>query len=311
MEYHKPVLLDECLAYLQPKSGGVYFDGTLGGGGHSEAILRACAPDGILVATDKDEDAIAFASERLREFKRRFYPIRADFADACDVLDKLGFEKLDGAILDLGVSSFQLDNFDRGFSYRAEDSRLDMRMDNRQEFSAYNVVNEYDEKRLKDILFAYGEEKFTNRIVANILKRRADKPIETTGELVQIIYDSIPAAARREGGHPAKRTFQAIRIEVNGEIEILENAVRDLAMRLRKGGRLCVITFHSLEDRIVKNVFKELETDCICDKSLPVCVCGKKSEGKVLTKHPVTASESELLENNRSKPAKLRVFEKK
>ncbi|MEG1805702.1 MAG: 16S rRNA (cytosine(1402)-N(4))-methyltransferase RsmH [Clostridia bacterium] len=308
--YHKPIMVDEIENLLALKSDGIYLDGTLGGGGHSEMILEMSSPNGKLIGIDKDGDALKFAGERLAKYGERFTAIKSDYLYANSVLDNLNVDKLDGVLLDLGVSSFQLDNFERGFSYRSDDAKLDMRMDETQNFSAYDVVNGYSVDELKRIFFEYGEEKFSNRIATNIGQVRATKPIETCGELVEIIKQSIPAKFRFEGGHPAKRVFQAIRIEVNGEIKDLENAVTNLVRRLKVGGRMCVITFHSLEDRIVKNVFRELEKDCICDKSLPICVCGKVQEVKILTKKPIVASGEEELRNPRASSAKLRAIEK-
>lgn len=307
---HKPVMLEECMRGLNLKPEGLWFDGTLGGGGHSLEILKRTAPKGKLLAIDKDCDALMAAAERLVEFSDRVTYIHDDFKSAAKHIDKFAPEGLDGALLDLGVSSYQLDTPERGFSYMA-DGLLDMRMNQTQFLTAFNVVNEYTEYELARLIYNYGEEKFARRIAENIVKTRAKQSIRTTTQLAEIITESIPMPARRKGGNPCKKTFQAIRIEVNGELEGLDKAVEDIARRLKKGGRMCVITFHSLEDRIVKNVFKEMELDCVCDKSIsPICTCNKIKEGIVVTKKPIEASESELVENRRSQSAKLRIFER-
>ena len=297
------------MEYLNLKSGGLYFDGTLGGGGHSFGILERTSPDGKLVATDLDDYAIGRATERLKEFDGRFTLVKDNFKNFDSVKDNLGIEEFDGIMLDLGVSSFQLDDRERGFSYMAPEVKLDMRMNKDNPLSAEVVVNEYDEKQLKRILSEYGEERFSPVIAKNIVLARAKKRIETVGELIEIIDKSIPKKFQKDG-HPAKRTFQAIRIEVNGELDGLYETVISMARALKKGGRIAILTFHSLEDRIVKNAFRELEIDCICDKSLPVCVCGKKQEIKIITRHPLVAGEEELKQNSRAKSAKLRVAEK-
>lgn len=294
---------------LKLKSGGVYFDGTLGGGGHSYEILKRTSPDGKLVATDLDDYAIGRAKNRLKEFDGRFTIVKDNFKNFRKIKENLEIDGFDGILLDLGVSSFQLDDRSRGFSYMAEDELLDMRMNQANPLTAITIINEYSEKELKKILSEYGEEKFSDRIARNIVAARSKSRIETVGRLNEIINESIPAKFKNDG-HPSKRTFQALRIEVNGELEGLGEAITDMARGLKKGGRLAVITFHSLEDRIVKRVFKDLETDCICDKSLPVCVCGKKKEIEIITKHPITASEEEQALNGRSKSAKLRIAEK-
>lgn len=310
MEFkHISVMKEECLVGLNLQSGGIYFDGTLGGGGHSYEILKRTSPNGKLIATDLDRDAIQAASQKLSEFDGRFTIVNDNFKNFKQVIQDLEIDAVDGVLLDLGVSSFQLDARERGFSYLASDVRLDMRMNQSQKLSAYEVVNEYDEKELKRILFEYGEERFTNKIVAEIIAQRKKAPIETTGQLVNIIEKSIPAKFKTDG-HPAKRTFQAIRIEVNGELDGLYETVLDMARSLKKGGRIAILTFHSLEDRIVKQAFKYLECDCICDKSLPVCVCDKKQEIKILTTKPITATVEELNYNPRAKSAKLRIAEK-
>lgn len=294
---------------LKLKSGGVYFDGTLGGGGHSYEILKRTSPDGKLVATDLDDYAIGRAKDRLKEFDGRFTIVKDNFKNFRKIKENLEIDGFDGILLDLGVSSFQLDDRSRGFSYMAEDELLDMRMNQDNPLTAITIINEYSEKELKKILSEYGEEKFSDRIARNIVAARSKSRIETVGRLNEIINESIPAKFKNDG-HPSKRTFQALRIEVNGELDGLKEAIIDMARGLKKSGRLAVITFHSLEDRIVKRVFKDLETDCICDKSLPVCVCGKKKEIEIITKHPITASEEEQALNGRSKSAKLRIAEK-
>ena len=306
---HVSVMFEECMEYLNLKSGGLYFDGTLGGGGHSFGILERTSPDGKLVATDLDDYAIGRATERLKEFDGRFTLVKDNFKNFDSVKDNLGIEEFDGIMLDLGVSSFQLDDRERGFSYMAPEVKLDMRMNKDNPLSAEVVVNEYDEKQLKRILSEYGEERFSPVIAKNIVLARAKKRIETVGELIEIIDKSIPKKFQKDG-HPAKRTFQAIRIEVNGELDGLYETVISMARALKKGGRIAILTFHSLEDRIVKNAFRELEIDCVCDKSLPVCVCGKKQEIKIITRHPLVAGEEELKQNSRAKSAKLRVAEK-
>lgn len=305
---HRPVLLEECMQGLAPGRGGVYFDGTVGGGGHSYEILKRGAPQGRLIACDLDENAIAAATDRLSPFAGRFQIFKSNFKQYEEVLAAAGADRLDGVMLDFGVSSFQLDEVSRGFSY-LKDAPLDMRMDASGGLTAADVVNGYSEERLAAILRDYGEERFAKRIAKSVAEQRRKKRIESTGELARLVEDSIPAKFR-QNGPCARKTFQAIRIEVNGELEGLGEAVRGLALKLKKGGRICVLTFHSLEDRIVKNVFRELAESCTCDKSLPVCVCGKKKEIEILTKKPVTAGEKELRENPRSKSAKLRIAER-
>ena len=305
---HQPVLLEECMQGLAPGRGGVYFDGTVGGGGHSYEILKRSAPQGRLIACDLDENAIAAATDRLSPFAGRFQIFKSNFKQYEEVLASAGADRLDGVMLDFGVSSFQLDEVSRGFSY-LKDAPLDMRMDVSGGLTAADVVNGYSEERLAAILRDYGEERFAKRIAKAVAEQRRKKRIESTGELARLVEDSIPAKFRQNGPR-ARKTFQAIRIEVNGELEGLGEAVRGLALKLKKGGRICVLTFHSLEDRIVKNVFRELAESCTCDKSLPVCVCGKKKEIEILTKKPVTAGEKELRENPRSKSAKLRIAER-
>lgn len=309
MEFsHVPVMLNECMEGLQPKDGGIYFDGTLGGGGHSYEILKLSSPSGKLIATDRDSEAISAATNRLKEFENRFTIVKSNFKNFLEVLSENNIYSIDGALLDLGVSSYQLDNRERGFSYMAKDTRLDMRMDSTAPFSAYELVNEYSVEKLRYILSTYGEEKFANNIAKNIVMARKDKPIVTTGELVEICDKSIPYKFKKDG-HPAKKTFQAIRIAVNEELDGLDTVIYDIFSRLNKGGRLAIITFHSLEDRIVKTVFNDLENPCKCDKRYP-CICGKVKQGKEITKKPITASKEESENNSRSKCAKLRIIEK-
>lgn len=306
---HIPVMLEQCITGLNIKPEGIYFDGTLGGGGHSYEILKESSPSGRLIATDLDDYAIVRASQRLKEFEGRFSLIKDNFKSFLKIKNQLKIEGFDGILLDLGVSSFQLDDRARGFSYMATDVELDMRMDKTNPISAKEIVNGYDEKDLKEILSNYGEEKFASQIASNIVKNRKIKPIETTGDLIKIIEQSIPKKFQHDG-HPAKRTFQGIRIEVNKELDGLYETVLDMARSLKKGGRIAILTFHSLEDRIVKKAFKELECDCICDKSLPICVCGKRKEIKIITKHPIVADQNELSANSRAKSAKLRIAQK-
>ena len=304
----KPVLLEECMQGLLLKAGGVWFDGTVGGGGHSYEILKRTSPSGQLIATDLDENAIAAASARLSEFSGRFRIYKNNYKNYAAVLEEAGVAELDGVLLDFGVSSFQLDERERGFSYM-QDAPLDMRMDASAPFTAEDAVNGYTEEELAKILKEYGEERFAKNIARNIAAARKKARIRTTGELAKIVEESIPAKFR-QNGPCARKTFQAIRIEVNGELDGLEEAVKGLALRLKKGGRICILTFHSLEDRIVKNAFRDLATDCICDKSLPVCVCGKKKEVEIITHKPLTASAEELQNNSRAKSAKLRIAER-
>ena len=293
---------------LRLKEGGIWFDGTVGGGGHSYEILKRTSPSGQLIATDLDENAIAAASERLSEFSGRFRIYKNNYKNFAAVLSEAGVSELDGVLLDFGVSSFQLDERERGFSYM-QDAPLDMRMDAKAPFTAEDAVNGYTEEELAKILKEYGEERFAKNIARNIAAARKKARIRTTGELAKIVEESIPAKFR-QNGPCARKTFQAIRIEVNGELDGLEEAVKGLALRLKKGGRICILTFHSLEDRIVKNAFRDLATDCICDKSLPVCVCGKKKEVEIITHKPLTASAEELQNNSRAKSAKLRIAER-
>ena len=310
---HKSVLLNECIDGLNIKSDGVYVDGTLGGAGHSSEILKRLDKNGLLVGIDQDAEAIAVATERLKGVitKGSFKVVKTNFVNLIEACKECGVTNADGILLDLGVSSYQFDNGDRGFSYRF-DATLDMRMDRTSgEITAKDVVNKYDTKDLIRIIRDYGEEKWAVRIVKMIDAARKDKPIETTFQLVDIIKAAIPAAARKDGGHPAKRTFQAIRIEVNQELQVLEKALEDAIEILAPGGRLCVITFHSLEDRIVKQSFKKAENPCECPKDFPVCVCGKKPLGKNLTSKPIVSAGTELEENSRAHSAKLRIFEKR
>ena len=310
MEFsHISVLFDEVIESLDIKSGGIYADGTLGGGGHTEGILLSDSTVSV-IGTDRDKDALAAAGKRLERFGGRFTGVYSNFSEIKSVLDGLGIDGLDGAVLDLGVSSYQLDEAERGFSYM-HDAPLDMRMDRTSPVSAYDIVNNYTKEHLTDIFYKYGEEKWSKRIAEFIENSRKDKPVETTGELVKIITDAVPKAARADGGHPAKRVFQAIRIEVNGELKILEGAIRDFCSCLKPGGRLAIITFHSLEDRIVKNTFRELSTGCTCPKEFPVCVCGHKAEAELLFRKPLLPSKEEQERNPRSKSAKLRVLVKK
>ena len=310
MEFrHKSVLLEESIDALQIKPDGIYVDGTLGGGGHSYEICTHLSDKGRLIGIDQDEAAIEAATGRLERFKDRVTIVRSNYCNMKRELGRLGITSVDGVILDLGVSSYQLDEASRGFTYR-EDAPLDMRMDQRQTLSAKEVVNEYSEMELYHIIRDYGEEKFAKNIAKHIVSARNQKALETTGELIHVIKAAIPAKVRAVGGHPAKRTFQAIRIEVNRELDVLENSLGDMIDLLNDGGRICVITFHSLEDRIVKNKYRECENPCTCPKEFPVCVCGKKSKGKVITRKPVIPSQEELEENSRAKSSKLRVFER-
>lgn len=311
MEFnHYSVLLNETIENLNIKPDGIYVDGTLGGGGHAYQVASRLSEKGRLIGIDQDADAIAAAGERLKEFGDKITIIRSNYANMKEELHRIGVEKVDGIVLDLGVSSFQLDTPERGFTYRDENAPLDMRMDDRQSLTAKNIVNGYSEMDLYRIIRDYGEDKFAKNIAKHIVQERAKKPIETTGELTEIIRTSIPMKVQVTGGHPAKRTFQAIRIELNKELEVLQNNLDDMIDLLNPGGRICIITFHSLEDRIVKTNFKRNENPCTCPSDFPVCVCGKKSKGKVVTRKPILPSEEELEVNSRSKSAKLRVFER-
>lgn len=307
MEFkHRPVLLNECIKELNIKPNGTYVDGTLGGAGHSEQILKRLSSEGLLIGIDRDLEAIRAAKKRLQEYSNIEY-VHGNHDDIQRILKDLNLEEVDGILLDLGVSSYQLDEHARGFSYMG-DAKLDMRMDQQQHLTAEIIVNTYAEEKLAKIIYEYGEERFSKVIARNICKYRKEQIIETTGQLVDIIKNSIPKAKQNEG-HPAKRTFQAIRIEVNNEIEPLKNTVRDAVKMLKNGGRLVIITFHSLEDRAVKEVMVELEGRCTCPKELPYCVCGYTSWGKIITRKPILPTRKELEENSRSKSAKLRVFE--
>ena len=310
MEFnHTSVLLKETIEGLKIKPDGIYVDGTLGGGGHSFEIAKRLNDNGRLIGIDQDEAAILAAGERLKDFGDKVTIVRSNYRNALSVLHDLGIEKIDGMMLGLGVSSYQLDTQERGFSYRY-DAPLDMRMDLRQTLTAKDIVNGYSETELFHIIRDYGEDRFAKNIAKHIVMARAKKPIETTGELNEIIRAAIPAKMRAEGGHPSKRTYQAIRIECNKELEVLKESLEELIGILNPGGRLCIITFHSLEDRIVKTAFKKAENPCTCPPSFPVCVCGKKSQGKVITGKPVLPCEEEMESNPRSKSAKLRIFEK-
>ena len=311
MEFnHYSVLLNETIENLNIKPDGIYVDGTLGGGGHAYQVASRLSEKGRLIGIDQDADAIAAAGERLKEFGDKITIIRSNYDNMKEELHRIGVEKVDGIVLDLGVSSFQLDTPERGFTYRDENAPLDMRMDDRQSLTAKDIVNGYSEMDLYRIIRDYGEDKFAKNIAKHIVQERAEKPIETTGELTEIIRASIPMKVQVTGGHPAKRTFQAIRIELNKELEVLQNNLDDMIDLLNPGGRICIITFHSLEDRIVKTNFKRNENPCTCPSDFPVCVCGKKSKGKVVTRKPILPSEEELEVNSRSKSAKLRVFER-
>ncbi|MCD8363202.1 MAG: 16S rRNA (cytosine(1402)-N(4))-methyltransferase RsmH [Lachnospiraceae bacterium] len=310
MEFsHYSVLLAETIEQLHIRPDGIYADGTLGGGGHAFEVCRRLYGQGHFYGIDQDAAAIAAATERLKPFEERVTIIRGNYEQMRAQLEDRGVSGVDGILLDLGVSSYQLDEAERGFSYR-EDARLDMRMDQRQERTAADIVNGYSEMELYRVIRDYGEDKFAKNIAKHIVQARAQKPVETTGELVEIIKAAIPARVRMQKGHPAKQTFQAIRIELNQELEVLEDSLDDLIDFLNPGGRLCVITFHSLEDRIVKNAFRRNEHPCTCPPDFPVCVCGKQPKGRVLTRKPILPGEEELRENNRSKSAKLRVFER-
>ena len=306
---HKSVLLEETIEGLDIKPDGIYVDGTLGGGGHSYEIAKKLSEKGHLYGIDQDEAAIEAAGERLKEYKDRVTIIRDNYENAVSDLKQSGVTGVDGIILDLGVSSYQLDTVERGFSYKY-DTALDMRMDLRQPLSAKEIVNDYSQADLARIIRDYGEDKFANNIAKHIVAARQKKPIETTYELNDIIKAAIPAKMRAEGGHPSKRTFQAIRIECNRELDVLKNSLEEMIRFLNPGGRICIITFHSLEDRIVKSMFKKQENPCTCPPGFPVCTCGKKSLGKVITRKPILPSDEELEVNSRSKSAKLRIFER-
>jgi 16S rRNA (cytosine1402-N4)-methyltransferase len=307
---HKSVLLYETIDSLNVKPDGIYVDGTLGGGGHALEVCKRLGTYGRLIGIDQDGDAIKAATERLKAYEDKVTVVRSNYENIKTVLEDLEIEGVDGIYLDLGVSSYQLDIAERGFTYREDDAPLDMRMDQRNEQTAADIINTYSEFDLYRIIRDYGEDKFAKNIAKHIVRERQIKPIETTGELSEIIKGAIPAKIRAVGGHPSKRTFQAIRIELNKELEVLINSIDTMIDLLNPGGRLSIITFHSLEDRIVKTRFKTNEDPCICPSNFPICVCGKKSKGKVITRKPIIPSEEEIEENKRSKSSKLRVFER-
>lgn len=310
MEFiHESVLLKETIDGLNVKPDGIYVDGTLGGGGHSYEVCARLGEKGSIIGIDQDEAAIAAAGVRLKDFREKITIVRSNYCNMKSVLHGLGIDKVDGIMLDLGVSSYQLDTAERGFSYR-EDAPLDMRMDRRQTTTARDIVNGYSEMDLYCVIRDYGEDKFAKNIARHIVRERSRRPIETTGELTEIIRGAIPMKYQKKGGHPAKRTFQAIRIELNKELEVLKNSLDDMIEILNSGGRLCIITFHSLEDRIVKNAFRKNENPCTCPSDFPVCVCGKVSKGRVITRKPVLPGEAEISANSRAKSAKLRIFER-
>lgn len=310
MEFkHTSVLLEETIEQLHIRPDGIYVDGTLGGGGHSLEICKRLTT-GQLIGIDQDADAIAAAGKRLADYQDKVTIVRSNYAQMTAVLQDLGIDRVDGILLDLGVSSYQLDAPDRGFTYRVEDAPLDMRMDRRQKLTAYDIVNGYSEADLFRIIRDYGEDRFAKNIAKHIVEARQKAPIETTGELNAVIRGAIPMKVQATGGHPSKRTYQAIRIELNHELDVLRDNLDDMIELLNDGGRYCIITFHSLEDRIVKSAFKKNENPCTCPSNFPVCVCGNKSRGHVVTRKPILPSEKELEENSRSKSAKLRVFER-
>lgn len=306
---HISVLLEETIDSLNIKPDGIYVDGTLGGGGHAYEVLKHLSPKGRYIGIDQDEDAIAAAGKRLSVYGDRVTIVRSNYCNMKQVLKDLGIDKVDGILLDLGVSSYQLDTPERGFSYK-EDAPLDMRMDNRNSLTAKDIVNEYSEQEIYRIIRDYGEDKFAKNIAKHIVRMRSEKPIETTNELTEAIKAAIPMKIRMNTGHPAKKTFQAIRIELNHELEVLTNTLEDMIDLLNEDGRLSIITFHSLEDRIVKAAFRKNENPCICPPNFPVCVCNKKSKGIHVTRKPILPTEQEMEINKRSKSAKLRVFEK-
>lgn len=306
---HTSVLLEETVDGLKVKSDGIYMDATLGGGGHAYEILKRLGDKGKLVGIDQDGAAIEAASERLREFKEKVTVIRSNYCDARERLQSIGIEKVDGIVLDLGVSSYQLDTADRGFSYRM-DAPLDMRMDLRQRTTARDIVNTYGEMELFRVIRDYGEDRFAKNIARHIVAEREKRPIETTGQLSEIISHAIPMKIQKTSGHPAKRTFQALRIELNHELDVLKGSLDGMIDMLAPGGRICVITFHSLEDRIVKGAFRKNENPCVCPSHFPVCVCGNVSKGRVVTKKPILPGEDELAQNSRAGSAKLRIFER-
>lgn len=307
---HTPVLLERVIELLAPERTGVFVDGTLGGGGHAQAVLERLGSGSMLIGIDRDPAAIAAASERLKAFGDRFVAVRGNFFDCRSIVSSMGIPSVNGILFDLGVSSYQLDTPQRGFSYH-EEAPLDMRMDPDASLDAYGVVNNYTHDALVRVIREYGEERFASRIASRIIRQREKAPISTTIELAALIKEAIPAANRREGPHPARRTFQALRIEVNGELAGLEAAIREAHDLLAPGGRLAMITFHSLEDRIVKQTFRNFESPCICDPRAPMCTCGRQSTAMVLTKKPIVADERELEENQRARSAKLRAIEKR
>lgn len=310
MEFkHKPVLLEECIENLNINPDGIYVDGTLGGAGHSFEIAKRLSSKGMLIGIDRDEDALKAAKERLKEFNNVQY-VHGNHDEIKEILEQLEITGVDGVLLDLGVSSYQLDERNRGFSYMSEDSVLDMRMDRTQNLTARDIVNNYSESELANIIFEYGEDKFARNIAKKICEYRENKIIETTGELVKIIEKAVPGYAKKDG-HPAKKTFQAIRIEVNDEIKPLYNTINNTIDILNQKGRLCVITFHSLEDRAVKKAFQEANGKCTCPPDLPYCICGAQTKGKIITRKPIIPTDAEKEENSRAKSAKLRVFERK
>lgn len=310
MEFnHRSVLLEETIEGLNIRPDGCYVDGTLGGGGHAYEVCRRLSNKGKFVGVDQDAAAIEAAGHRLKDFGEKVTIVRSNYCEMKSQLQKLGIDRVDGIVLDLGVSSYQLDTAERGFSYR-EDAPLDMRMDTRKNWTARDIVNEYSEMELCRVIRDYGEDKFAKNIAKHIVKERQVHPVETTGELAGIIRRAIPMKYQKKSGHPAKRTFQALRIELNRELDVLRDSLDDMIELLSPGGRLCIITFHSLEDRIVKTAFKNAANPCTCPPSFPVCVCGKVSKGKVITGKPILPGEEELRENSRSKSAKLRIFEK-
>ena len=306
---HVSVLLEETVSQLNIKSDGTYVDGTLGGAGHAYQVCKKLGEEGRFVGIDQDEDAIVTGENRLQEFGDKVSIVRSNYCNIRQVLKDLHIDKVDGIVLDLGVSSYQLDTVERGFTYK-EDAPLDMRMDNRQELTAKDIVNGYSEMELFRIIRDYGEDKFAKNIAKHIVRMREEKEISTTYELNEAIRAAIPMKVRKNTGHPSKKTFQAIRIELNRELEVLNNTLQDMIDVLNPGGRICIITFHSLEDRIVKSIFRKNENPCICPPSFPVCMCGEKSKGKVITRKPILPSDMDIQMNRRSKSAKLRVFEK-
>ena len=310
MEFvHKSVLLKETIDGLKIKPDGIYVDGTLGGGGHASEVARRLSDKGSIIGIDQDAAAIEAAGIRLKNFGEKVTIVRSNYCDMKSQLGKLGIDKVDGIVLDLGVSSYQLDTAERGFSYR-EDAPLDMRMDRRQKMTARDIVNDYEERELYRVIRDYGEDKFAKNIAKHIVAARQKAPIETTGQLTEIIRASIPMKFQKKSGHPAKRTFQAIRIELNQELKVLKNSLDAMNDLLNPGGRLCIITFHSLEDRIVKSAFRKNENPCTCPSDFPVCVCGKISKGSIITRKPILPSKEEMEENSRAKSAKLRIFER-